>query len=42
MRETLFIEKGTPIWEELQKINTGEDAISFFAKNGSTTPVKFL
>ena len=30
------------IFKELKKIITGEDAISFFAKNGNTTPVKFL
>ncbi|CEM19434.1 unnamed protein product [Vitrella brassicaformis CCMP3155] len=28
--------------QELAKLKTGEDAIAFFAKNGSTTPVKFV
>jgi hypothetical protein len=27
---------------ELEKLKTGEDAISFFAKNGSQTPIKFV
>ena len=30
------------VFKELKKIHTGEDAISFFAKNGNSTPVKFI
>ena len=28
--------------EEMKKMNFGEDAISFFAKYGNTTPIKFI
>lgn len=41
-QETLFVDRESYIFKELKKIRTGEDAISFFAKNGNTTPVKFL
>lgn len=41
-QETLFVDRESFIFKELKKIITGEDAISFFAKNGNTTPVKFL
>lgn len=41
-QETLFVDRESMIFKELKKIITGEDAISFFAKNGNTTPVKFL
>ena len=41
-QETLFVDRESFIFKELKKITTGEDAISFFAKNGNTTPVKFL
>ena len=41
-QETLFVDRESFIFKELKKIKTGEDAISFFAKNGNSTPVKFL
>ncbi len=41
-RANLFVEKDSYIHEQLMKIKTGEQAISFFAKHGSITPVKFL
>ena len=28
--------------KQLKQIKTGEDAISFFAKYGNTTPIKFI
>jgi hypothetical protein len=34
-RENLYVEKGSYIDKELMKIKTGEDVISFFAKNGN-------
>lgn len=37
-----FIRKGTPIYDILVKIVTGEQAISFFAQHGNATPIKFL
>jgi dynein heavy chain len=36
----LFIDNA--VNEQLKLINTGEDAISFFAKYGNSTPVKFI
>lgn len=30
------------VYEQLKLINTGEAAISFFAKYGNTTPIKFI
>lgn len=41
-RANLFVEKDSYIHEQLMKIKSGEQAISFFAKHGSITPVKFL
>ena len=41
-QQTLFVDRESNLFNELKKIRTGEDAISFFAKNGNTTPVKFL
>lgn len=41
-RQANFIRKGTPIYEMLVKIKTGEQAISFFAQHGNSTPIKFL
>lgn len=41
-RTANFIKKGTPIHEMLIKIKTGEQAISFFAQHGNSTPIKFL
>lgn len=37
-----FIRKGTPIYEMLIKLKSGEQAISFFAQHGNSTPIKFL
>ena len=34
--------KGTPMWHLRNSIQTGEQAISFFAKYGSNMPIKFL
>jgi dynein heavy chain len=42
VRDTLFISKGSQLSKEIMRYRTGEDAISFFAKNGSNTPIKFL
>jgi dynein heavy chain len=42
VRDTLFISMGSQLHKEIMKYTTGEDAISFFAKNGSNTPIKFL
>lgn len=41
-RTANFIKRGTPIFEMLMKIKSGEQAISFFAQHGSNTPIKFL
>ena len=41
-RTNLFITKNSPIYHTLLEIKTGEQAISFFAKHGSNTPIKFL
>lgn len=41
-RQANFIRKGTPIYEMLIRIQTGEQAISFFAQHGNATPIKFL
>lgn len=41
-RQANFIRKGTPIYDMLVKIQTGEQAISFFAQHGNATPIKFL
>jgi hypothetical protein len=41
-RKANFIRKGTPIYEMLMKIKSGEQAISFFAQHGNSTPIKFL
>lgn len=41
-RQANFIRKGTPIYEMLVRIQTGEQAISFFAQHGNSTPIKFL
>lgn len=37
-----YISKGTYIWQLLTQIETGEQAISFFAKHGHNTPIKFV
>ena len=37
-----YISKGTYIWQLLAQIETGEQAISFFAKHGHNTPIKFV
>jgi hypothetical protein len=41
-RQANFIRKGTPIYEMMIKILSGEQAISFFAQHGNATPIKFL
>jgi dynein heavy chain len=41
-RKANYISKGTHIWQLLNQIETGEQAISFFAKYGSSTPIKFV
>ena len=41
-REANYISKGTYIWQLLSQIETGEQAISFFAKHGHNTPIKFI
>lgn len=42
MRKANFIRKGTAIWHMQNEIQTGEQAISFFAKHGVNIPIKFL
>jgi hypothetical protein len=37
-----FIKKNTPIWHLQQKIRDGTQAIAFFAKHGTSMPIKFL
>jgi len=37
-----YISKGTYIYQLLTQIMTGEQAISFFAKHGHNTPIKFV
>lgn len=41
-RKANYISKGTYIGELLAAIETGEQAIAFFAKHGSNTPIKFV
>ncbi len=41
-RQANFIRKGTPIYDMMVKIQSGEQAISFFAQHGNSTPIKFL
>ena len=41
-RQANFIRKGTPIYEMLIQILSGEQAISFFAQHGNATPIKFV
>ena len=41
-REANYISKGTYIYQLLTQIETGEQAISFFAKHGHNTPIKFV
>jgi dynein heavy chain, axonemal len=41
-RKANFISKGSYIWNMLMQIETGEQAISFFAKYGQSTPIKFV
>lgn len=42
LRKANFIRKNTQIYHIKQGIKTGEHAISFFAKHGYNTPIKFL
>jgi dynein heavy chain len=42
VRTANFIRRGTYIHQVLHQILTGEQAISFFAKHGNATPIKFL
>lgn len=41
-RKELYITKGSYIHKQLVEIKTGENAISFFAKYGSNTPIKYI
>jgi len=41
-QEAKYISKGTYIYQVLFAIETGEQAISFFAKHGHNTPIKFV
>lgn len=41
-RKANFISKGSYVWNLLAQIETGEQAISFFAKYGQSTPIKFV
>jgi dynein heavy chain len=41
-RKANYISKGSFIWQLLNAIETGEQAISFFAKYGQSTPIKFV
>ena len=41
-RTANFIRRGTYIHQLLMQIKSGEQAISFFAKHGNNTPIKFL
>lgn len=38
----LFLKAGTELYEQVKKINTGDECIAFFARYGNTTGVKFL
>jgi len=38
----LYITKGSYIHKQLVEIKTGENAISFFAKYGNNTPIKYI
>jgi hypothetical protein len=40
IQNALFVDKS--VANVLNSIRTGEDAISFFAKYGNTTPIKFI
>jgi len=40
IQNALFV--NSAVHEVLSKIQTGEQAISFFAKYGNTTPIKFI
>jgi dynein heavy chain len=42
VRTNLFIAPGSALYQQLEEIKTGEQAISFFAQHGNNTPVKFL
>lgn len=41
-KNSMFIEKGTPLYKQRAEIKTGEQAISFFAKHGNNTPIKIF
>jgi len=40
IQKALFMDEH--VKKQLKQIKTGEDAISFFAKYGNTTPIKFI
>lgn len=42
LRKANFIRKNTASWHMVQAIETGDQAISFFAKHGTNMPIKFL
>lgn len=41
-KNSMFVEKGTPLYKQRAEIKTGEQAISFFAKHGNNTPIKIF
>jgi len=41
-KNSMFIEKNTPLYRQRAEIKTGEQAISFFAKHGNNTPIKIF
>jgi len=40
IQKALFMDEH--VKKQLKQIKTGEDAISFFAKYGNSTPIKFI
>jgi flagellar hook protein FlgE len=42
LRKANFIRKNTASWNMVAAIQTGDQAISFFAKHGTNMPIKFL
>jgi len=42
IKNSLFIERGSKLHHELKQLKSGEDSIAFFARNGSSTPIKFI
>jgi hypothetical protein len=42
LRKASYIKKGTQAYHMVKAVQTGDEAISFFAKHGTNMPVKFL